>query len=94
MSLVAHYSVFGQSSTSRIATPIPPQSNIERYGIDYEVKNYVFQNGDSTILNSIDLNYLEQFRLENSDAEVVDQTTGLVILLYYESRKKPLKHPY
>ncbi len=84
--LVQSYS-YGQASSSRIATPQSVPTNVERYGVDYELKDYVFQNGDSTILNSINLDYLEQFRLQDSNLDVSDPNTGLIVTLFFERRK-------
>ena len=77
----------GTTSKQRIELIAP--SNIERYGIDYIVKNYDF-NGDSTILESIDLNYMEQFRQADNDVELIDDNTGLTVVLFYRKRTKRL----
>lgn len=72
----------------RIVKEIDQPNNIERYGIDYELKDYVFNSSDSSILHSIDLNALEQFRNSDSDIEVTDPSTGLTVILFWEKRKK------
>lgn len=69
-------------TTSRIQSQVPQSTNLERYGVDYVVKNYAF-NGDSTILYQIDLENLEQFRLSETNAEVIDPNTGLTVVLFY-----------
>jgi len=56
-------------------------SNIERYGLDYEVLNYDFQ-GDSTILNQINLADLDQYRREDGKNKAFDENTGLTVVLY------------
>ncbi len=63
-------------------------SNIERYKVDYEVVNYTFIDGDSTILEQIDLNFLEQFRRPDYDSRVEDPVTGLHVLLYGSMKKE------
>mmetsp|Transcript_36869 Transcript_36869/g.48436 ORF Transcript_36869/g.48436 Transcript_36869/m.48436 type:complete len:110 (-) Transcript_36869:1375-1704(-) len=78
-------SAFGQTelgTTSKLRVdPVQP-THVERYGVDYTLKDYTFT-GDSTILESIDLDYLEQFRLATQDIEVVDTNTGLTVVLFY-----------
>lgn len=75
-----------QPNSSRIATPIPEKSNIERYNIDYTLKDYTFSNSDSTILNQIDLTHLENFRSEDHNVEVEDPSTGLIVILFYQKK--------
>ena len=87
LGIIFQFQTYGQSSSSRIATLPPNQSNIERYNIDYALKDYIFQNGDSTILNSLDLEYLEHYRLPDSDIDVTEPNTGLTVTLFYEKRK-------
>lgn len=65
------------------------QSNIARYRIDYQLKEYSFQNGDSTILRQLDLASYEALRQEFNDVEVQDEVTGLIIILY--NRKEILE---
>ena len=65
-----------------------PNDNIERYGLDYELINYTFVNGDSTILNSIYLDRALQLRLEFLDRELNDINNNLTILLYSEKRAR------
>lgn len=59
--------------------------NIERYGLDYELINYNF-NGDSTILESIDLLGIEQYRNNFNDVEINDYEHNIKILLYSGNR--------
>lgn len=61
-------------------------TNLERYGIDYQLKDYPFLNGDSTVLESIDLSYLEEFRVEDQDVEIIDPSSGLTVILYFEKK--------
>jgi hypothetical protein len=44
--------------TERKMTPVRIPTNIQRYQDDYELKNYDFEDGDSSVLNSIDLDDL------------------------------------
>lgn len=76
-----------QNSTSRyFSTPEIP-SNVERYNVDYTLKNYVFVNGDSTILEQIDLASIEHLRSATENVELLDNNTGEIIILFYSKRK-------
>ncbi len=79
---------FTQNISSRYAVPITPPTPMERYGIDYELKDYIFINGDSTVLNQLDLNSIEQYRSMSEDVEIIDSNTGLTIILFYEKRQR------
>lgn len=63
-------------------------TNIERYNVDYSLKNYTFENGDSTILNSIPLENYEHLRSPNTDIEVYDPISGETLILFFEKRSK------
>lgn len=81
---------FGQSnlnSTERYQeTPYHlTLNNIERYGLDYELINYNF-NGDSTMLESLDLLGIEQYRNNFNDVEINDYEHNVKILLYSGNR--------
>lgn len=71
---------FGQ--TERKMTPIHIPTNIERYQDDYELKNYHFVDGDSSILNSIDLDDFESMRQMDHDVEVEIEELQVVLILY------------
>ncbi len=80
---------FSQDQSSRIMTNTPFQNNIEptnieRYKVDYELKDYNFINGDSTILMQLNLKEIESFRniSGNENIEIKDPNTGLIIILY------------
>ncbi len=66
--------------------------NIDRYKVDYELKDYTFENGDSTILLQLDLESVEPLRNTSGLAttEVEDPNTGLIIVLYSEKKIKLL----
>ena len=86
---VGIYSVsFGQNLTERMMTPIITPTNIERYGIDYEIKNYLFNPSDSALINSIDLQALESYREQFQEIEAVDTVTGLIVILYFEKKSR------
>ena len=72
--------------TSRYRTHVEAPNNVERYGIDYELKDYTFINGDSTILSQLNLEALEEFRSEDESVEAIDSNTGLIVILYQEKR--------
>lgn len=61
-------------------------SNIDRYGVDYILKDYIFTSNDSTFLNQLDLSIVESQRSMNEDVEVVDPATGLTIILFFEKK--------
>jgi hypothetical protein len=67
------------TDTHRHATAHAIQ-NIDRYGYDYFLPGYVF-NGDSSILETIDLESLECFRLMDQSVTIEDKSTGLQITL-------------
>ena len=71
---------FGQ--TERKMTPIHIPTNIERYQVDYELKDYTFVNGDSSILTLINLEQYEHLRLQNQDVEISDDSTEKIIILF------------
>lgn len=72
--------------TSRVMIPVEIPSAIERYNVDYRLKDYQFQNGDSTVLLQLDLEYLDGLRIEDSDIEKVDPNTGLTVVLFNRKR--------
>lgn len=61
-------------------------SNVDRYGIDYELINYTFINGDSTILSGLSLENLEYSRHDSEDVIAYDKVVHVNVLLY--SRKR------
>lgn len=62
--------------------------NIERYGLDYELPNYTFVNGDSMVLNTINLDRALLMREASVDKELYDLNSGLTILIYSEERAR------
>lgn len=81
---------FGQ--TERKMTPVHSPTNIERYQDDYELKNYTFVDGDSSILNSIQLDEYESLRQmdQNIEIDIVinDIPQKLIIYAIRNIRKK------
>ncbi len=75
---------------SRRATTDYP-SNIQRYGYDYIVNDYTFPNGDSSILELINLDQLESSRRQDVNVVETDAATGLSITLiaYNKIGRKP-----
>ncbi len=72
----------GFSQTQRQAIPLPIKNNQERYKIEYELKDYVFINGDSTILNSINIEAIEYQRVQSTDIEIFNSDINQIIVLY------------
>lgn len=71
---------FGQ--TERKMTPVHSPSNIERYQDDYELKNYTFVDGDSSILNSIQLDEYESLRQMDQNIEIDLTDLNQTLILY------------
>lgn len=67
------------TATSRFASE-HEISNLDRYGYDYYLPGYVF-NGDSSILEAIDLDRLEVYREVDNTVTFEDKITGLTITL-------------
>lgn len=80
--------VFSQNITARKAEPLIFPNAIERYNIDYKLKDYTFQDGDSSVLLLLDLNYLETYRSPDSNIEVADPNTGLIVILFNRKRSR------
>ena len=76
-----------ETPTSREVQLAVSFSNIERYNVDYKILNYSFMNGDSTILNQINLDELEAYRSPTENVHVIDPTTGLDVLLFYRKNQ-------
>jgi hypothetical protein len=68
--------------TERKMTPVRIPTNIQRYQDDYELKNYDFEDGDSSVLNSIDLKQYESFRQLNENVEIVLDFIHTTLILY------------
>ncbi len=77
--------------TSKKMMPVTPLSGIERYKIDYELVNYTFVDGDSSVLNLIDLEHFDVVRKENQDIEITDSVTGLKVLIYSKVKAREKK---
>lgn len=77
-----------QVPTARIQADPELPTNIERYGIDYKLKDYSFTSGDSTILESIPLEQYESMRSNESDVEIFDPISGQTLILFHEKKSK------
>ncbi len=64
---------------------------IERYGVDYVIKGMDANNIDSAIIYLINFDKLEQYRSNISDVEVLDENTGLNVILF---RKRKVQNIY
>lgn len=73
--------------TSRYNPREAPYSNLQRYGLDYLLIDYTFVDGDSSIIELLDLDYLEQFRQNDVDVIHIDPISGQKVKLY-AARKK------
>lgn len=62
---------------------------VQNYGLDYELANYSFPPGDSSILNQLNLPTLFQHRDESKDKEFIDLEHGVTIIMY--SRQKSIE---
>lgn len=76
-----------ETPTSREVQPVVLKSNIERYNVDYKIINYTCVNGDSTILNHINLDELESHRSTTEDVQVIDPNTGFEIILFHKKNR-------
>ncbi|MFT5860721.1 MAG: hypothetical protein ACI865_002835 [Flavobacteriaceae bacterium] len=63
-------------------------NNIASYNIEYELVDYVFPSGDSSLLDLLSIQDLYASRLINDDREFYDLANGVKIQLY--SYKKAL----
>ena len=70
--------VFSQSGKS--TDQVPVINNVQRYKIDYEIKNAT--SVDSTLVLSLNLDQYEHLRTENTDVEIVSVKPSAVIILY------------
>ncbi len=74
------------NSDSRKISAAGELSNEQRYGVDYELVDYPFDNGDSTILDLLDLTSIEYLRHDTFDQAYRDLDNHVVILLYSRRR--------
>lgn len=77
----------GTSQLDKKSTPKLIPTNQERYKIDFELKNYVFIDGDSSILNQLKISDYESFRLLDENKEIFIPTINQTLILY------PLNNP-
>jgi len=68
------------------------ETNIQKYELDYELIDYVFVNGDSSILNDLNINGFTSSRLYSDDLEVTDLEHGVKVLIYSELRSNEARN--
>lgn len=61
-------------------------TNIERYKIDYQLLDESLISDSKEILLSINIDQFEAQRREDEDVHVLDETTGIMIVLYSYSK--------
>ena len=64
------------------------ENNFQRYNLDYELVDYTFVNGDSSILNELNIVGTFHARLLNEDLLLTDIEHNVKILLYSENRMR------
>ncbi len=70
------------AQTEKKAAVLIIPTNQERYQIDYELKDYVFIDGDSSILNQLNLDNYEQYRFLNENNEIFITAINQTLVLY------------
>lgn len=68
------------AQTAKMAPTASIPTNVERYGVDYELKNVTTP--DPGILVQLNLNQYESLRQQTSDVEVNDPQNNVTIVLY------------
>lgn len=84
------YSIAQVQSTNRINGPTTNTSMIDRYQIDYELKDYAFS-GDSSFLEQINIENFEHLRRETGQVEAYDADNDIVIILYSKAHARKVK---
>lgn len=86
-SITFNVKVFSQS-TGKVIQPDPDfhPENKNLYGIEYELIDYSFQLGDSSILTAFDIKDYIHLRERFNDKEIELSDLGITVLLY--SREK------
>lgn len=77
---------YSQDKSSKIN---PIQTEVDHrnhYQIDYELKDYIFTNGDRSIVNELNFSDLETYRKDNLDVEIYDETINAIVILYSRQR--------
>ena len=82
---------YGQdlSSTSRQTTKVISPMTV--YGKTFTIKDFVLENGDSSIVNSVNTVVFDSVRLHSEDVEIVDSETGLTIIVFSENHLRSIK---
>lgn len=76
--------IYAQNS-SRIEEYTPIISNLNRYKVDYEIKNTI-DVPKEVDLNKIDFRIYDIYRKIDEDVEVYDPYSGFIIILYSENK--------
>jgi len=75
------------SQTSKIATdPITSYTNFDLYNVSYVLKDYILNDDDKSLINSINLTPYEGLRKMNDDVEVFDPTMQKIIVLFSKNK--------
>ena len=74
-------------ATSKLMDNSAIKTNVQRYKIDYEIKEWVSNplvnvDIDTEKLNQLDLNYYDSKRKQSEDYEEYDTKTGLTVIVY------------
>lgn len=81
---------FGQTmdlnQTGRSVTHIHSPTPLERYGKDFELKNFTLTSANESIINSIDLTLYENERKEDVDVEIELSSINEVLILFASNR--------
>lgn len=77
----------GNQTTSTLLTQ-NNTTNIKVYNLDYELIDHVFIDGDSTILNELNISGILHARKYDEDIVITDLQHNVRILLYSELRAK------
>ena len=85
--------VYSQDASLGKAAYTPTEINpISIYKKTYELKNYVFTNGDSTILESLNIDDWANLREEFNDIEHYNTTLNKIIIVYSHRKIIALKN--
>lgn len=75
-------STFSYSQTGKYQQEIHIMSMKERYDYDYKLKNYEFIDGDSSILDLINIDLYEPQRLLEENIEIYISEINQTLILY------------
>jgi hypothetical protein len=61
------------------------------YGKTFAIKNFVVEDGDSSIVNAVNTTVFDSVRLHSEDVEIIDSETNLTLIIFSENRVNRLK---